>query len=242
MNYYEELGLERDASEKSIRNAHRALSKILHPDQQTDPMLRRVAEIQMCRVNAIVETLLDPKLRRRYDESIAAKAPGPSTHRPARGRFRLIGSPVALAGTVIAAVLLSLASIWIFAGDLMYFQAPVVNRPAASMADVDGRWVYTTPGPEAHHEELRVTYDGSGVRGRYMAIDDRHQGIASRVAFDFAGPSNWQNEFPWSAKDGSGGLIDLKVLSPKSLLVEWRVTRFGSHAVPRAGGAIFTRE
>jgi curved DNA-binding protein CbpA len=49
MTYYEELGLGQDATVEQIRQAHRKLARILHPDQQTDEVLRRLAEIQMKR-------------------------------------------------------------------------------------------------------------------------------------------------------------------------------------------------
>lgn len=68
MTYYEELGISADASAEEIRQAHRRLVKLLHPDQhQDDDGLRRLAEIQLTRVNAIVAELLDPAARQAYD-------------------------------------------------------------------------------------------------------------------------------------------------------------------------------
>ncbi len=64
MNYYEELGLTPTASADDIRKAHRIISRLLHPDQQSEECLRQAAELQMRRVNAIVDMLLDPRQRR----------------------------------------------------------------------------------------------------------------------------------------------------------------------------------
>lgn len=72
MNYYEELGLTPQASTEEIRQSYRNLSRILHPDQQTDDNLRRLAENQMRRLNAIHDLLTDPFDRRQYDLSLAA--------------------------------------------------------------------------------------------------------------------------------------------------------------------------
>lgn len=58
MTIYDELGLTPDATDDQIRQAHRQLAKLLHPDLQRDPELRRIAELQLMRVNRMVEQLL----------------------------------------------------------------------------------------------------------------------------------------------------------------------------------------
>ena len=52
-NYYEEFGVEPSASPEEVRDAFRALVRILHPDQLTDPELKGVAERHLRRMNAI---------------------------------------------------------------------------------------------------------------------------------------------------------------------------------------------
>lgn len=68
ITYYEELGVASRASSEEIRNAFRALARLLHPDQHTDVELKKVAEAQMRKLNRIYAVLSDPESRRQYDE------------------------------------------------------------------------------------------------------------------------------------------------------------------------------
>ena len=72
VDYYEELGLTAKASPEEVREAWRGLARLLHPDQQQDARLRRLAECQMKRLNEIRDVLTDPVRRRRYDLTVAA--------------------------------------------------------------------------------------------------------------------------------------------------------------------------
>lgn len=67
MTYYEELGVTPKASQEEIRRAFRNASRLLHPDLQQDPGLRQLAEMQMRRLNEVVETLCDDARRAEYD-------------------------------------------------------------------------------------------------------------------------------------------------------------------------------
>ncbi len=71
MTYYEELGLRPDATPEEIRRAYRNLARLLHPDQQADENLRRLAEGQMKRLNAVHTALTDPARRQQYDASLS---------------------------------------------------------------------------------------------------------------------------------------------------------------------------
>lgn len=71
ITFYEELGVDPTASPDEIHNAFRALVRLLHPDQQTDPLLKVIAEKQMRKMNRIYAVLSDPERRRRYDETLA---------------------------------------------------------------------------------------------------------------------------------------------------------------------------
>lgn len=70
MNYYEELGVSPAASIEEIRQAYRRLARVLHPDNQSEESLRSVAELQMRRLNGILETLVDPQRRLVYDKAL----------------------------------------------------------------------------------------------------------------------------------------------------------------------------
>ena len=93
MNHYEELGLERSATTEQIRSAYRNLARLLHPDQQRDEELRRLAEVQMRRLNFIHAVLADPARRSQYDASLL-QAPFATNAAPA-GR---LGWKLPLAG------------------------------------------------------------------------------------------------------------------------------------------------
>ena len=71
MDFYEELGITRDATEEDIRRSHRRLIKLLHPDGQTDEELKEVAGVQLRRVNSMVDTLIDGERRSAYDQQLA---------------------------------------------------------------------------------------------------------------------------------------------------------------------------
>ncbi len=118
MDYYEELGITPAATDEEIRSAYRRLTKLLHPDQQTDEGIKLLAETQMRRLNSIVETLYDPERRRLYDEQLRGGlipfGPGPMTIRAAPRRSTLHSLPWWVASTV-AAVALTVGAVWFWA-------------------------------------------------------------------------------------------------------------------------------
>ncbi len=90
MSYYEQIGLDRSASVEAIRQAYRALAQKVHPDHHLDPHSRRLAELQMQRLNQIVETLSNPAKRLQYDLSLdGGRVPSDT---------RLIHYPIELTG------------------------------------------------------------------------------------------------------------------------------------------------
>jgi hypothetical protein len=70
MDYYTELGVKRDASEREIRQAYRVLVRLLHPDTQTSDDLRLAAERQLSRLNEMFTVLMNADTRRAYDLSL----------------------------------------------------------------------------------------------------------------------------------------------------------------------------
>ncbi len=107
MTHYQELGLTPDASVDDIRKAHRQISRLLHPDVQTNPETRGIASIQMSRINDLVGTLLDPRRRHEYDLSLRA-----AHTRPPRT------SVLNLLGIAAAAILLTVGTVWFTGGDM----------------------------------------------------------------------------------------------------------------------------
>ncbi len=66
-DYYELLGLKRDATEKEIKSAYRRLARKWHPDLRPESEKKEAAE-QFKRVNEAYEVLKDPEKRARYDQ------------------------------------------------------------------------------------------------------------------------------------------------------------------------------
>jgi hypothetical protein len=67
VNRFEELGVARSATSTEIRQAYKNLVRLIHPDRCGDEKLRRLAELQMRRLNETADILLDPVRRQRYE-------------------------------------------------------------------------------------------------------------------------------------------------------------------------------
>ncbi|MBK5290399.1 MAG: J domain-containing protein [Acidobacteriia bacterium] len=72
MNLYEEFGLSASATPDQIRQAHRTMARLLHPDNFQDEELRQLAECQMKRINGIYTVLADPQSRQQYNRNMTS--------------------------------------------------------------------------------------------------------------------------------------------------------------------------
>src|SRR3989454_3496021 len=66
-DYYEILGVDRNASEEEIKKAYRRLARQHHPDTQTSEQEKKAAEEKFKEINEAYATLSDQDKRRRYD-------------------------------------------------------------------------------------------------------------------------------------------------------------------------------
>ncbi len=87
-NFYEILGVARDASAETIRRAFRDRAKERHPDTEAG------TEADMVRLNQAYDTLKDARRRRAYDASLTPTfAPFEGMTRPTRPKPRPSGGP-----------------------------------------------------------------------------------------------------------------------------------------------------
>src|SRR5664279_3367027 len=64
-NYYDVLGVAKDASDAEIKKAYRRLARKYHPDVAKD---KAVSEIRFKEINEANEVLSDPDKRRKFDQ------------------------------------------------------------------------------------------------------------------------------------------------------------------------------
>jgi curved DNA-binding protein CbpA len=161
MTFYEELGVPPDAEPDAIREAYRNVARLLHPDAQTNPVLKQAAEAQMKRINHVYGILSEPDRRHRYDLEL--------TEIPHRSGAIIIQAPVdrvefqpRKSGTYVwlaAATICAIFIIWLAAKEPS--AQPVNPQPAGTQNADAGASVAAspstakrTPGSRQHDDEI----------------------------------------------------------------------------------------
>src|SRR5882672_476936 len=81
--FYDELGVERNATSADIKRAFKEVAKVFHPDK--NPADKQAwAHEQMSRLNFIFETLINPRSREEYDEIVRKYETAPPVVRSKR--------------------------------------------------------------------------------------------------------------------------------------------------------------
>jgi curved DNA-binding protein CbpA len=157
-----------NATAEDIRRAHRTLTKLMHPDAQTDESVRRLAEMQMRRLNLIVDTLTDEEKRKHYDREIKQ----PALERPSTANYAAtMQGGEGTSGPLIAIHKIWKAVpwwVWSTAGALILTSAAVYfwadnlgssfnNRTMAYVPSSDGQAVSKAPPREPRRDTSQTT-------------------------------------------------------------------------------------
>lgn len=198
MNYYEEFGVQLNATAGQIRLAYKTLVRLLHPDSQTDEALKAVAELQMRRLNGMLETLLDAEKRRAYDESLGenrtVRLPPPELYHAGRE-----GGWPGMAQTVLRHWFWILTGL-VVAGTAVWYAAikdsalAEVARAPGPGPSVPGRSVPSSPAPVAHPAAAPVAMEAQPAPANVP-----HS--AAPLATDGSGPGAVATELPPAKSD-----------------------------------------
>ena len=102
ISYYDLLEVTPGASPQEIRDAFRLHVRLLHPDHQTDPLLRELAEKQMRKLNRVYGVLSDPASRHAYDLALEGFPPPPPIVKPTpHSAFRRMAAKAPWVGAIL---------------------------------------------------------------------------------------------------------------------------------------------
>jgi curved DNA-binding protein CbpA len=164
IDYYEELGVDRNAPADEIRDSFRALVRLLHPDHQQDEHLKTIAERQLRRVNRIYAVLSDPERRRRYDELLEEDFRPPTIiYSPVTGiSAKQLISRFVWAGAAILGVALVIwiatdqPSVPVYSGEHSVVSARQPASSVATSAPPDSEPVAAPESPQGIQDEVSI--------------------------------------------------------------------------------------
>lgn len=264
MNYYQELGLASSAASEEIREAYRNLVRLLHPDQQRDPALKKLAECQMRRANQIHEVLSDPERRRRYDSEIASENPERQISRPIKTPPPI---PPSTAKTTprrkwdtaawLATALVGILGICWYVTRQPIYEAALPEVTGAKYLDwaapkhFAGTWFYSQQNSIGNtsvyapkYMEMVISEENGALHGRYRARYQAPGGsLSPDVAFMFEGrPQGNTARFPWSALGRTKGDVQLRLVSENALEIVWTATQMEKEMGLVSGTAVLVRQ
>jgi hypothetical protein len=170
VDLYEELGLRKSASVTEVRRAYKKLALLLHPDRQPDPELRRLAELQMRRLNETVASLVNSTERMPAAEGGLSSRPPVivvSPRQPVGPVWRRASGPQSFAFFFAGA---AFASIFWYATIDRTPAMPMVAAPAPVMGSESSELPQRIQELERQVAELRkapqaaVPHAGTGLR------------------------------------------------------------------------------
>jgi len=125
------------------------------------------------------------------------------------------------------------------------------REPTLAVDLYNGRWVYAPTKAQTQTAgmyspefiEMNISQRGTAVSGQYRAryrIADKP--ISPNVNFSFKGSSNQRlTRLPWVGPNGARGAVQLEILGPEAMKVDWIVTDYGSTLALGSGTAILTK-
>ena len=128
-DYYQILGVPRDASDEEIKKAFRKLARRYHPDVAKD---KKAAEEKFKEINEAQEVLGDPENRRKYDELGARWRKGSNLHRAGTVMLDVVRAARrhSSSGSTAPASAISLNNFSVTADALVVLEASAARKPS----------------------------------------------------------------------------------------------------------------
>jgi hypothetical protein len=125
---------------------------------------------------------------------------------------------------------------------------PNQQSPEPPSGSLEGTWLFS-PARRATDEkmyppkyiEMKIFVEDGIMYGRYRGQYEVHdQPISPNVNFSFKGKPT-QTKFTWSGPGGSKGDVELKLLTPRTVRVDWKTEETGPGLDLVAGTAVLVR-